>query len=169
MSVNHCLLPVTEEELALLLETPEQIREFVEARQADVCSLLTDGCAIVAITAEGDDDPLAFIRTGTSSGDGGWVGTDDGDECPPEIEMGYGPASYYRHPFVTLVARKLDAWTPDLFAANCDMEGLEAGHCYPSGWLEPTRKDYLIDSFGRYRACILEAAATGRHLLVWCE
>src|SRR5687768_3964895 len=74
MSVNHCLLPVTEEELALLLETPEQIREFVEARQADVCFLLTDGCAIVAITAEGDDDPLAFIRTGTSSGDGGWVG-----------------------------------------------------------------------------------------------
>jgi hypothetical protein len=169
MGVNHSLLPVTTQELTWILDVPERIREVVDGRRHEVCELLTDGCAIVALTGEGKDDPLSFIRTGGPEGLCGWVGGYKDDPFNCEVDMGYGPASYYRHPFIAIVAEKLSPWTVEFFAENCDVDWLESAPVYPTGWLEPHRKEMLIDSFGKYRECILVAAASGRHLLVWCE
>jgi hypothetical protein len=74
MSVNHRLLPISGDELASILQTPERVRELVERREGDVVDLLTEGCAIVALTARSDKDPLAFLRTGGPDAVSGWVG-----------------------------------------------------------------------------------------------
>lgn len=171
MSVNHYLLPISDDELASILRTPEEIRSLVERRSADVQGLGEDGVAIVTLTAESSDDPLAFIRTGAPDAVSGWVGRyaeEDGSVTECELDMGYGPASYYRNSFLREVARKLAPITVDTFTANYDPDWLEENYIYPSGWHDPGRKELLIDSFNLYRACIMAAARAGHHLLVWC-
>jgi len=171
MSVNHYLLPISDDELASVLRTPEEIRALVERRSADVQGLGEDGVAIVTLTAESDDDPLAFIRTGAPDEVSGWVGryAEEGGRCVEcEVDMGYGPASYYRNVFLWEVARKLTSITADAFAANYDPDWLEENHVYPAGWHDPGRKETLIESFVLYRPCIVAAAKSGQHLLVWC-
>jgi hypothetical protein len=66
------------------------------------------------------------------------------------------------------VAQKLRPLTLDVFELNCDVEWLESHHVYPSGWREDGRRESLINSFGVYRACVIYAAESGQHLLVWC-
>jgi hypothetical protein len=169
MSVNHFLLPITDDELEAILRTPEEVRDLVERRSADVCGLQEDGLAIVALTAESEEDPLAFIRMGAPKAVCGWIGRySEGDGCVCEVDMGYGPASYYRNRFLRKVASKLRRITAEVFAANCDMDWLADHHIYPSGWRDAWRKDMLMKSFNFYRACILDTAKSGQHLLVWC-
>jgi hypothetical protein len=171
MSVDHFLLPVSSAELDSLLNEPATIRDLVERRQAEVCELDADGLAIIALTSTGDGDPLAFMQDGAPDDVSGWIGKYVGDEkrvvhC--EVDMGYGPASYYKNRFVREVARRLEQWTVDEFAANCDLDWLEENSVYPAGWLDEGRKEFLIEAFTKYRACILSAAESGQHLLVWC-
>ncbi len=169
MSVNHFLLPITDDELDTILRTPEQVRDLVDHRSADVCGLAEDGCAIVALTAESDEDPLAFLRMGAPKAVCGWIGRyskGDGGGC--EVDMGYGPASYYRNSFLREVADKLRPITAEVFAANCDTDWLADHHVYPSGWHDEGRVETLMESFNLYRACILATAKSGQHLLVWC-
>lgn len=173
MSVNHYMLAVTDQELASILRTPEEIRELVERRSADVRGLGENGLAIVALTAEDGDDPLGFIRNGGPDAFCGTVGRyrEEGGrviEEDVEVDMGYGPASYYRNGFLVVVAEKLEPILPPLFAAHCDLDWLEQHHVYPGDWQDEGRKEELVDAFERYRACVLAAAASGQHLLVWC-
>lgn len=172
MSVNHYLLPINDGELASILRTPEELRTLAERRAADVLDLGEDGVAIVTLTAESDDDPLAFIRTGAPDEVAGRVGRyaekDDGRVVECEVDMGYGPASYYRNSFLREVARKLAPITADVFVANYDPDWLEENHVYPSGWHDEGRKETLVESFNLYRICIVAAAKSGQHLLVWC-
>lgn len=166
MSVNHYLLAVSDEELAAILRTPEHIRKVVEKRNDDVCGLGEDGLAIVSLTAESAEDPLAFIRMGASDpAVAGWVGRcAEGEEC--EVDMGYGPASYYRNSFLRKVAKRLRPITYEVFAANCDVDWLEEHDVYPGYWHDEGRRETLIESFNLYRICVLGAADSGRHLLV---
>jgi len=172
MSVNHYLLSITDEELASILRTPQYVRELVERRSKDVQSLSEDGVAIVALTAASEQDPLAFIQTGAPDEVSGWVGkyAEAGgrvvEDC--EVDMGYGPASYYRNSFLQDVAQKLEEITASDFAANCDLDWLEENHVYHSGWHDEGRKERLVESFDRYRSYILAAAKSGEHLIVWC-
>jgi hypothetical protein len=171
MSVNHYLLPVGEDELGVLLRAPEEVRALVERRSADVRELGPYAVAIVTLTAESGEDPLAFIQAGAPAAVCGWVGkyAEQGGrviEC--EVDMGYGPASYYRNSFVRDVARKLEPITADTLVARYDPDWLEESGVYPSGWHDPGREEALVESFNRYRACIMAAAEDGQHLLVWC-
>lgn len=171
MSVNHFLLPITDDELETILQLPEEVRDLVERRSADVCRLQEDGLAIVALTAESEEDPLAFVRMGAPKAVCGRIGrySEDGGrvvEC--EVDMGYGPASYYRNSFLREVAGKLRPITAEVFAANCDTDWLADHHIYPSGWHDEGRVETLMESFNLYRACILATAKSGQHLLVWC-
>jgi hypothetical protein len=171
MSVKHYLLPITSDELASIVGIPETIRDLVELHASAVVGLSTDGVAIVSLTAESEDDPLAFIRTGAPGTVSGWVGNyleEAGRAIECEVDMGYGPASYYRNSFLRQVATKLQSITVDNFAATCDLDWLADNHIYPSGWRDAGRKEALLESFNRYRACILSAAESGQHLLVWC-
>lgn len=171
MSINHYLLPISEAELASILQTPERIRALVQQRSAEVEMLGEDGVAIVALTAESDQDPLAFIRTGAPDAVSGWIGkyVEQGGrvvEC--DVDMGYGPASYYKNSFLREVARRLGPITVDAFAARSDPDLLEKYRIYPPGWRAPGRKEALVASFNRYRSCIIGAATYGQHLVVWC-
>lgn len=171
MSVNHYLLPVTDNELASVLRTPERIRGLAKRRSAAVQGLGEDGLAIIALTAENGEDPLAFMHKGAPGNVSGRVGryaVEDGRVVECEVDMGYGPASYYRNGFLKKVARRLKPITADAFAANCDLDWLADNCVYPAGWHDAGRKEALIASFQRYRACILAAAKSGQHLLVWC-
>lgn len=167
MSVNHYLLTVSEDELASILRTPEEIHALVERRSADVLELGINGVAIVSLTAESTEDPLAFMMEGGPERDSGWVGRYvEGVEC--EVDMCYGPASWYRNRFLREVATRIRPITVEDFTANCDLDWLEQNGVYLSGWRDPGRKESLIESFTVYRACILNAAKSGQHLLVWC-
>lgn len=170
MSVNHRLLRIYDEELASILETPSLVRDLVEQRKADVVDLMTEGVAIVALTAQSDKDPLAFLRFGAPDAVSGWVGgysEEDGRGVECEVDMGYGPASYYRNSFLRVVAQEVSPITSDVFIANCDMDWLEDDCVYPTGWRDKHRKQFLVEGFERYRACVLAAANAGQHLLVW--
>jgi len=147
------------------------VRELVDQREADVTELGQQGVAIVALTAESDVDPLAFIRMGGPEEASGWIGKyaeEDGCVIECEVDMGYGPASYYRNSFLREVARKLEPITADNFESSYDADWLEENDVYPGGWHETGRKDDLVESFKLYRACILSAMQSGEHLLVWC-
>jgi len=171
MSVDHYLLPITDAELASLLEAPARVRDLVQQRSDRVVTLGEDGVAIVSLTATSDQDPLSFLRTGAPDSQSGWIGKyveEGGRVITCEVDMGYGPASYYRNSFLIEVARKLQPLTRDAFARKCNLDWLEKNHVYPGGWHNEGMKEILIDSFDRYRTCVLGAAKSGRHLLVWC-
>jgi hypothetical protein len=160
MSVNHCLLPISEAELAALLEHPASIHDLVEKREADVCRLWKEGLAIIALTATAEDDPLAFMQSGAPDDVSGWVG---------DVDMGYGPASYYKNPFVVDVASKLQPLTTEAFANGIDLDWLDENNVYPGYWRNnpDANRQMLIDRFTVYRECVLSTAAGGKHLLVW--
>lgn len=171
MSVNHYLLPISEDELDDILRTPEQIHALAERRSEEVQEIGEDGVAIVILTAESDEEPLAFILSGAPDAVSGRIGKyaeEEGSVVECEVDMGYGPASYYRNSFLREVARRIKPITAEVFAANCDADWLEENRVYPGSWNDLGRKDKLIESFNLYRACILGAAMSGRHLLVWC-
>jgi len=164
MSVNHSLLPIGDGELALLIAAPAGTYDFVQSRAADVCRLYEDGFAIISLTAEGEDDPLAFMQSGAPDAVSGWIG-----ERVPEAHFSYGPASYYRNRFVAEVAKRLEPWTVETFAKHCDVDFLDEHDIHPGGWRAPGRKESLIHAFGVYRDCVTSAAASGKHLLVWSD
>jgi len=171
MSVNHYLLPISSEELSGLIDRPEKMHEFVKTRRTDVRTLGTDGVAIVALTAENNRDPLAFLQFGAPQKLSGWVGEyveSDGRVITCQVDMGYGPASYYKNRFLMEVARKLRRLTLEVLEINCDLEWLASHHVYPSGWEEEGRQESLINSFDVYRSCVIYAAESGQNLLVWC-
>jgi hypothetical protein len=170
MSVNHYFLAIDGAELASLLERPEAIRELVRARISDTCFIGEMGSAIVAITAESGQDPLAFMMEGGPDEFAGSVGdaVEKSGRQQFFIDMGYGPASYYRNLFVAKVAQSLSLITVDLFTRHCDMDQLEAAHVYPGGWLHAGSKKYLVDCFDSYRSYVIKAADAGQNLLVWC-
>lgn len=170
MSVDHYLLAITDAELESILDVPQRIRNLVKVRDDDVRFLDSDGLAIIALTAKGKDDPLAFMSDGAPPAVSDWVGKyveEKGRVVTCEVDMGYGPATYYRNNFVVEVARKLQPWTVEVFAQHCDMDWLEENYVYPQGWRDEHRKGMLIEAFRTYRACIIEAAEAGHHLLVW--
>lgn len=169
MGVNHFLLAINDEELATVLRTPEEVRGLVERRAGEVHGLGTGGVAIVALT--GADDPLAFLHAGASDGVSGWVGRyveEGGQVVECEVDMGYGPASYYRNGFLQKVAHKLAAISSEVFAARYDPDWLEKHCVYPCGWDGPGRNEWLIKAYCRYRTSVVAAAESGQHLLVWC-
>src|SRR5262249_40034657 len=97
----------------------------------------------------------------------GWVGRyaeRDGAAIECEVDMGYGPASYYRNSFLHEVARKLEPITDGLFEANCDLDWLEE-NVYPGGWHNEGAKEMLLASLALYRPCVLGAASSGQPLL----
>lgn len=172
MSVNHNLLPITDEELASLLKTPEAIRDLIDVHRLKVQRLGEDGLAIVALTASSRDDLLSFIVSGAPGSQSGWIGEyveERGRVVKCQVDMGYGPASYYRNHFLIQVARKLLPITVDEFARRWDPDLLERNHVYPGGWHNDGAKELLLQSFRTYRACVLAAAESGQHLLVWCN
>jgi Domain of unknown function (DUF1877) len=171
MSVNRYLLPITDAELTSLLQTPKRVFDLVEERNTDVRELGTDAVAIVVLTAESADDPLAFMCEGAPENVGGWIGDyaeEDGEVVVCDIDTGDGPPSYFRNEFLQQVAQRLELITSVDFAANCDLDLPEDNDIYPTGWHDEGRKDELIESFNVYRECILSTAESGRHLLSWC-
>jgi len=171
MSVNRYLMPITDDELTSLLQTPERVHDLVDERENEVQELGTDAVAIVVLTAESAEDPLAFMSEGAPGEVAGWIGEyaeEDGQVVECEIDMGYGPPAYYRNEFLQEVAQRLQALTVIDFAANCDLDWLEENDIYPTGWHDEGRKESLIESFNVYRECILAATESGRHLLLWC-
>jgi hypothetical protein len=170
MSVNHYLLPITDAELTSVLQVPERVRGLAEERAADVCDLGTNAVAIMVVTAESMKDPLAFLQAGAPADVAGWVGeyaVEGGRVVTCEVDMGYGPAAYYRNAFLAEVARRLQPWTVDTFARRCDLDFLEEMGVYPTGWHDGGRKESLVNAFAAYRSCVIDAAESGRHLLVW--
>lgn len=171
MSVDHFLFSLSEPELASVLTTPNELHTLIDRRPTDVVNLGEDVLAIVAMTAESRDDPLAFIRTGGPEDSAGWIGKyseKDGNVVECELDMGYGPAAYYRNSFVRTVADKLEPITTQVFADNIDLDWLEQNNVYPSHWHDEGRHQGLVHSFDRYRTCILTTAKSDKHLLVWC-
>ena len=162
MSVNHSLLPISDGELASLLGDPAGIRDLVEKRDADVCRLWKEGLAIIALTATAEDDPLTFLQYGAPDAVSGWVG---------DVDMGYGPASYYKNPFVVEVASRLQPLTVNAFAEGIDLDWLDENNVYPGYWRKypDANREMLIDRFTAYRQCVLSTAAAGKHLLVWSD
>ena len=160
MSVNHSLLPISDGELASLLGDPASVRDLVEKRDADVCRLWKEGLAIIALTATAEDDPLTFLQSGAPDAVSGWVG---------DVDMGYGPASYYKNPFVVEVASRLQPLTVKAFAKGIDLDWLDENNVYPGYWRNnpDANREMLIDRFTGYRECVLSTAAAGKHLLVW--
>lgn len=171
MSVNHALLPITTAELEVILQTPERVRELVEQREADIVELGKEGPAVVALTAEAADDPLTFLLKGGPENESGWVGwyRVEGGVGTCEVEMGYGPGSYFRNEFLQKVADRLRVIQAEDVAARFDPDWLEEACVYPGAWHGRERKEHLVDAFSRYRACILRAAESGQHLLMWCH
>src|ERR1700753_4138723 len=112
MSVNHNLLPVSNDELDTLLAAPASIVEFLDFRRNETIYIGTDGVAIVALTARGPTDLLAFMMDGAppefcGSEFSGWIGKyveEKGTVVECEVDVGYGPASYYRNQFLQKVA-----------------------------------------------------------------
>jgi hypothetical protein len=162
MSVNHSLLPIRDSDLARLLANPAGTYDFVRGRAAEACRLFEDGLAIISLTAEGEDDPLAFMQSGAPDDVSGRIG-----EHAQEAHFAYGPASYYRNPFVAEVAKRLEPLTVPTFAEHCDVDVLDEHAIYPGGWRTPGRKEALIHSFSIYRECVTSTAKSGKHLLVW--
>ena len=160
MSVNHSLLPISDGELASVLGDPQSIRDLVKGHSADVCRLWKEGLAIIALTATAEDDPLAFLHSGAPDNVSGWVG---------DVDMGYGPASYYRNAFVVEVARRLQPLTVEAFAKGVDLDWLDENNVYPGHWRNnpDANREMLIDRFTAYRDCVLSTAAAGKNLLVW--
>jgi hypothetical protein len=160
MSVNHSLLPISDSELASLLADPASVRALVEKRDADVCRLWKEGLAIVALTATGEDDPLAFLQSGAPDAVSGRVG---------DVDMGYGPASYYKNRFIAGVASRLRPLTVGAFADRIDLDWLDENNIYPGCWRNhpDANRKMLIDRFAAYRGCVLSASDAGMHLLVW--
>src|SRR5690349_7164451 len=120
MGVNHFLLAVTTVELNSVLANPVSLRELSEKRRFDsVVELLTDGLAIIFLIAEDENDPILFLHKGAPDDVSGWVGEyreKDGTVRKCEVDMGYGPASYYRNSFVRVVAQQLEQWSEARFA-----------------------------------------------------
>ena len=171
MSVNHYLLPVTDEELISVLATPETIWTLLQSREDEVCSLWTNAQAIMFLVAEDANDPLLFLEQGPPPPEAGWVGRyeeEDGRVLECELDMGYGPAWYCRSSFLAVVSERLDSWTLDRFSGHCDLDLLEEESIYPTGWHDPGRREELLQAFVDFRTCIMSAASSGRHLLVWC-
>jgi hypothetical protein len=158
MSVDRFLLPVSDAELNSILSSPESIRELIEVRESDIVPLGVFVPAICSLTAESVDDPLDFMRSGGPDELAGWVG---------DIDLGYGPASYYKNLFLRVVAQKLQIITVDVFEENCDLDWLAENHVYPSIWEEDGSLEFLVDAFSAYRECVITTAIDGRHLLVW--
>lgn len=93
-----------------------------------------NGLAIVSLTAESDKDPLAFLFKGAPKDACGRVGkyvVKAGRAAECEVDMGYGPATWYRNPFLKQVARRLRPITPDAFAADCDPDLHPLPHVRP--------------------------------------
>ncbi len=171
MSVNHYLLPISDIELSSLLEVPERIREFVQSHDQEIHELGEDGIAIATLTATAADDPLDFIRVGASPEHSGWIGKyreEEGRVVLCEVDMGYGPASYYRNAFLQIVAQKLQPFDVEAIGTHEHLNWLEENRVYPRGWLDPWRKDFLKRAFDRYKSCVLKSAESGLNLLVWC-
>lgn len=171
MSVNHYLLPITDAELRSLKDDPESCPDFVNAHLDRVRSLFTAGCAITAIIAEDDRDELAFLRVGAPDSESGWIGEyveDGGSVETCQVDMGYGPASYYVHHFVVKVAAKLRDIPESTFTGWYDADWLEDNYVYPTGWHDDGREDFTLSCFTTFRDCVLDAADNGYHLLVWC-
>src|SRR5688572_20658987 len=111
MGVNHYILPVSDADLASVLADPESMHEFVDARRDKVCEIFTQGPAIMCLIADDEHDEIAFfLENDGPEGQTGWVG--DYEEVDRrvvtcQVDMGYGPASFYRWPYVAQFARKL--------------------------------------------------------------
>jgi len=175
MSVNHYLLPISDPDLSSILEVPERIRDFVESHANEICDLGTDGLAILSLTATGADDPLDFIRSGVPpeypEKYAGWIGEYIEKKervvvC--EVNMGYGPASYYRNDFLRIVAPLLQPFDVESIGTEEHMQWLEESGVYPGGWLDPGRDEFLKRAFETYKFCVLKTAKSGLNLLVWC-
>ena len=106
----------------------------------------TDGVAIVALTTRGPTDLLAFMMDGLrrpSSRDrlGKYV-EKDGRVIECEVDVGYGPASYYRNQFLQDVARELVAFTEGCVSTRVViMALLEKYNVYPVGWTNEGRRE----------------------------
>ena len=171
MSVNHYLLPIADAELRSLVASPESCHDFVNAREDRVVSLFTSGCAITALIAEDENDPLAFLRVGAPDEFSGWIGEyaeEDGRVAKCQVDMGYGPAWYCANEFVVKIADKLEEVTETDFANWFDADWLQDNHVYPSGWHEEGVKEFTVECFHALRQCVLAAAHNGDHLLIWC-
>ena len=170
MSVNTYLLPISEDELTAILAVPERVRTLVEKRDPEVCSLSYNGPALMFVMAEGPDDPVLFMERGAPPGLSDWIGryvVKEGRVTECEVDMGYGPAAYFRNSFIADMARHLEPWTVERFSERCDLDELEAQCLYPMGWRDNGRREELIHSFEVFKACITSAGRSGRHLLFW--
>lgn len=157
-------LSVTDEQLSKMIADAEFAHDFIfKEKQEAWVRLDTDVLAIIAITSTSDDDPLSFVQEGA-----GYDHLDEAGGVGRDIDMGCGPASYYKNSFLKLVAKRLEPWTVEEFDSHADMEKLEQEDVYPAGWTDAHRKPTLIEAFALYRDCILKTAAAGQHLLVWC-
>ena len=172
MSVNHFFLPITDAELDSLLASPESAHAFVEAREADVQTIHTQGVAITALIAADEHDPLAFLQHGGPEGECGWVGEYiEGDEehgATCQVDMGYGPASYYKSIFLQVIVEAISGISQGDFAARFDADWLEENYVYPGHWHDVDSQEFLVRCFATLRNCVIEAARNGHHLLVWC-
>ncbi len=170
MSVNYNLLPVTGSQLTQILSDPESLPVFVKQHENEICSVSTNIQAILFTVASDTDDPLLFLESGGPAELAGWVGeytAIDGGDVKCEVDMGYGPASYFRTELVARMSGRLQQWTVEKFASACDVDELESACVYPSGWQEPGRREDLIEFFAGFRDCIMSAAESGKHLLAW--
>lgn len=172
MSVNHFFLPVSDAELASLLAEPKSAHALIEARDAEVQTIHTQGIAITALMAEDENDPLAFLQCGGPDGECGWIGEysegneEEGATC--EVDLGYGPGSYYKNSFLLVVAEAISRISAGEFASHFTADWLEENHIYPGYWHEEGRREFLVECFVTLRTCLTETARSGRHLLVWC-
>jgi hypothetical protein len=170
MSVEHYLLSISDEALTSILAVPEVIHEVVDKQEDEVCRLFENAPAIMFLTAADADDPLLFLEQGAPPGMSGWVGeyvVEDDRVVSCEVDMGYGPATYFRKEYVAVVARRLNEWTMEQFAERFDPDVLEEHYVYPLGWRDPGRREDLIQSFSDLREYVMAAADSGKHLLAW--
>lgn len=173
MSVNHNFLPLSDAELSSLVENPESAHVLVEDRRNEVQTIFTMGVAITALIAEDEDDPLAFLECGGPEGECGWVGEyDEGNEdrgATCQVDMGYGPASYYKNSFLLSIAEAISRIAVADFASRFNADWLEVNHVYPGQWHNESSREFLVECFITLRNCVIEAARNGHHLLVWCD
>jgi Domain of unknown function (DUF1877) len=147
----------TSEELEELLAAPETIRDFLGAETTPSTGLQKAWHG------------LHFLLTGSSWNSEGVLGfLASGGEALGKVDLGYGPARFFRPDAVEQLDDALSRISDDELWSRFDPATMEAEGVYPVIWDEPEedlQQEYLT-YFRNLRAFVHQACRDGNALIV---
>jgi hypothetical protein len=165
MSMAGILRQIDEEKLALFLDEPNEVLDFVD----------TNVPAAVELDIDKAWHGLHFMLTGTA-----WEGTEPicyllsggeqiGDE--EEHDVGYGPARGIHASEVQEFANAISAITMQDFSSRYDGQKMAALELYPRGWNEEPAEmqNWLVNSFNSLQRFVKQAAQRGKALIIYLQ